>query len=586
MPFDAVFLDAALRELRAQAVCCRIDKVQQPERDTVILHLRGACGGGRLLLTASPNHPRIQMTDLPMENPAQPPMFCMLLRKHLTGARIVSVTQPHLERLADLELECTDEMGEQTRKHLILEIMGRNSNLILTDADGHIIDCLRRVDFALSADRQVLPGLFYRLPPAQEKLDGFAQTEASLSALLAEVPGQKQFDRWLLDSFGGFSPLLCRELTCRVFGDVDVDIGALSEQQRQSAAAALFRELQTLQTGEKTPVLLVKDGRPWDFTCIPIRQYGSFVTQQTAESFSQLLDRFYGEHDRQDSLRQKTQTLRKLLTNLRSRTARKLELQKKELADSQDRETLRRRGDIVTANLYAIRRGQTVLRAVDFYDPDMKQTEIHLDPALSPQQNAAKFYKDYQKAKNAEKILTEQIEKGGVELEYLGSVLDALCRAETERDVTAIRQELLDGGYLRQTDRKKQMKLPPTKPMSFRSSQGFAIYVGRNNRQNDLLTCKQAAKNDLWLHVQKIHGSHVIIETGGRPVPDETVTEAMILAAYYSQARDGQNVPVDYTAVKNVKKPVGSKPGMVIYEHYATGCVTPDAALAEKLKEH
>ena len=585
MPFDAVFLEAALQELRTQAVSCRIDKVQQPERDTVILHLRGASGGGRLLLTASPNHPRIQMTALPAENPAQPPMFCMLLRKHLVGARIVSVTQPKLERLVDLELDCTDEMGEQTRKHLILEIMGRNSNLILTDAGGHIIDCLRRVDFELSASRQVLPGLFYHLPPAQEKLDGFLQTEESLAALLTDVPGQKQFDKWLLDTFGGFSPLLCRELTCRIFGDVDVDVSTLSEEKKQTAAAELFRELQALEHGEKTPVLLIKDGRPWDFTCIPVRQYGCFVEQQTAESFSQLLDRFYGERDRQDSLRQKTQTLRKLLTNLQSRAARKLELQKKELSESQDRETLRRRGDIVTANLYAIRRGQTVLRAVDFYDPEMRETEIRLDPALSPQQNAAKFYKEYQKAKNAEKMLTEQIEKGSVELDYLGSVLDALSRAEAERDIAAIRQELLDGGYLRQTDRKKQMKLPASKPMTFRSSQGFLIRVGRNNQQNDRLTCKESAKNDVWLHVQKIHGSHVIIETGGAPVPDETVTEAMILAACYSQARDGQNVPVDYTAVKNVRKPAGSKPGMVIYDHYATGYVTPDAALAEKLKE-
>ena len=585
MPFDAIYLDAALQELRQQTLSCRIDKVQQPERDTVLLHLRGA-GGGKLLLAASPNHPRIQLTQLSMENPAQPPMFCMLLRKHLTGARLLSITQPKLERLVDLTFDCTDEMGEQTQKHLILEIMGRNSNLILTDADGRIIDCLRRVDFELSASRQILPGLFYRLPPAQEKLNGFEQSEDSLASLLQTVSGQKQFDKWLLDTFGGFSPLLCRELTWQIFGDVDVDIDTLSAPQRQTAACALFEKLQTLESGSKTPVLLVKDGRPWDFTCLPICQYGQFIGQQQEESFSLLLDRFYGERDRQDSLRQKTQTLRKLLTNLSSRTARKLELQKKELADSQDRETLRRRGDIVTANLYTIRRGQTVLRAVDFYDPDMKETEIRLDPALSPQQNAAKLYKEYQKAKNAEKVLTEQIEKGRVELDYIGSVLDTLSRAESERDIASIRQELLDGGYIRRTDRKKQMKLPASKPMVFRSSQGFTIYVGRNNQQNDRLTCKDASKNDIWLHTQKIHGSHVIIETGGQTVPDETVTEAMILAAYYSQARDGQNVPVDYTAVRNVKKPAGSKPGMVIYDHYATGFVTPDALLAQKLKEN
>ena len=585
MPFDALFLTAVRRELEGSLTGCRIDKVQQPQRDTLILSMRGAAGGGRLLLTASPNHPRIHFTTEPAENPAQPPMFCMLLRKHLTGGRLVSMQQPEMERLLDLTFDCTDEMGSPAQKHLILEIMGRSSNLILTSEDGRIIDCLRRVDFEMSEQRQVLPGLYYRLPPTQGKRDPFTVTADELTALLSAQTAPKRFDGWLLDTLGGLSPLVCRELAFRLTGDLDTDLSALSPEEKTVLAAGLHTALAQLQTAPPQPVLLYKDERPWDFTCLPITQYGEFVRQEPFASFSQLLDRFYAARDRADSIRQASQAIRKTVSNLHARTARKLDNQRRELAATHDRERLRRLGDILTANLYAVKRGQTKLRAADFYDPDMKEIEIPLNPAISPQQNAAKFYKDYQKAKTAEKILTEQIAKGEQELLYLASVLDALSRAESARDLQEIRAELVSGGYLRETDRKKRMKLPPSKPMRFISSDGFPILVGRSNRQNDELTTRLAAKTDLWLHVQKIPGSHVIIETNGRTPPDMTVTEAMQLAAYYSQARDGQNVPVDYTPVKFVKKPAGAKPGMVIYTTYQTAVVTPDAALCEQLKE-
>ena len=585
MPFDAFFLTAVRRELEGSLIGCRIDKVQQPQRDTLVLSMRGAAGGGRLLLTASPNHPRIHLTNEPAENPVQPPMFCMLLRKHLTGGRLVSMQQPEMERLLDLTFDCTDEMGSPAQKHLILEIMGRNSNLILTSEDGRIVDCLRRVDFEMSEQRQVLPGLYYHLPPTQGKRDPFAVTEDELASLLSAQTAPKRLDGWLLETLGGFSPLVCRELAFRLTGDLDTDLSALSPEEKATLAAGLHAALMQLRTALPQPVLLYKDDRPWDFTCMPVTQYGEFVRQEPFDSFSQLLDRFYAARDRADSIRQSSQAIRKAVSNLHARTARKLENQRKELAATHDRERLRRLGDILTANLYAVKRGQTKLRAADFYDPDMKEIEIPLNPAISPQQNAAKFYKDYQKAKTAEKILTEQIAKGEQELLYLASVLDALTRAESARDLQEIRAELVSGGYLRETDRKKRMKLPPSRPMRFMSSDGFPIFVGRSNRQNDELTTKLAAKTDVWLHVQKIPGSHVIIETNGRTPPDQTVTEAMQLAAYYSQARGGQNVPVDYTPVKFVKKPAGAKPGMVIYTTYQTAVVTPDAALCERLKE-
>ena len=505
----------------------------------------------------------------------------MLLRKHLVGGKLAAITQPRMERLVDLAFDCTDEMGSPTQKHLILEIMGRNSNLILTDGEGRILDCLRRVDFEMSVERQVLPGLYYHQPPRQDKQEIFGQTPESVFALLQGWHEGQPFDKWLLDTFGGISPLVCREVTVQIFGALD----APHRPADGPLAGALADALDALERRAKIPQLLLREGKPWDFTCIPVTQYGETVGCETEETFSCLLDRFYGTRDQQERIAQKTQALRKNLTNLRNRTARKLENQRMELTKTHDREQLRRLGDIITANLHAISRGQPRLTAVDFYDPEMREITISLDPAISPQQNAAKYYKNYQKAKTAEKVLTEQIAKGETELSYLESVLGELARAESERDIAEIRQELAEGGYIRDTQGKKRMKLPASRPMRFRSTEGFVIWVGRNNRQNDQLTLKQAAKGDLWLHTQKIHGSHVIVETNGQQPSDETVTEAMMLAAYYSQARGGQNVPVDYTPVKFVKKPAGAKPGMVIYDRYQTGMVTPDEALVERLRE-
>ena len=332
------------------------------------------------------------------------------------------------------------------------------------------------------------------------------------------------------------------------------------------------------------PMLLWKDGAPTDFTYRDIQQYGGYLRAEPCESFSALLDRFYTETDHAERMRQRSQTLRKAISNLHERTRRKLELQRQELEATHDREQLRRQGDIVTANLHAITRGQTLLRAEDFYDENLREIEIPLKPNLSPQQNAARFYKDYARAKHAEQVLTQQIAQGEIEEAYLGGVLEELARAENERDLSEIRAELEAGGYVRPADRRKQVKQQPSKPMHFRSSDGFDIFVGRNNRQNDQLSLKTARRDDLWLHVQKFHGTHVIIACAGIQPPDETITEAAELAAYYSEARESQNVPVDVTPVRCLRKPNGAKPGMVVYDRYRTVLVTPDAALPARLR--
>ena len=580
MPLDAIFLTALTAELNETLPGSRIDKIQQPDRETVLLSLRTqGAGNRRLLLSASPNHPRIHYTAEKFEQPAQPPMFCMLLRKHLSGGRILSLTQLPMERAVDLCIESADELGELSRKHIWLELMGRNSNLILTGPDGRILDCLRRVDFEMSEKRQVLPGLFYREPPTQGKLDLRAETPEALQAELERLRTQTAFDGWLMDRYAGISPLIARELVFRLTGSVEADLSAL---EPADLAPRLCDALHGLLTGF-APTLLLRGETPKDFSFRPIAQYEGWMTCRTAAGFSALLDDYYAERDRTQRIKARTQNLTKTLNTLKSRAERKLANQRKELEATYDRERLRQLGDIVTANLHRIDRGQARLTAVDFYDPEMREIEIPLNAAISPQQNAAKLYKDYNKAKHAEKFLTGQIAAGETEVEYLTSVLDALSRAETERDVSDIRTELIEGGYLRSTDRKKQMKTQPARPLEFRSSDGFQILVGRNNRQNDLLTAKMAYKTDLWLHVQKSHGSHVIIACAGAQVPDRTITEAAMLAGWYSEARQGQNVPVDLCPVRQVKKPAGAKPGMVVYENYRTVYITPDPELPGRL---
>jgi predicted ribosome quality control (RQC) complex YloA/Tae2 family protein len=561
----------------------KVDKIYQPSRDEVVFLLRTREGSFRLLLSANPAHPRAHFTTAAVENPASPPMFCMLLRKHLVGGRFTDVFQPPMERVLDFSLQCTDEFGEEVTKHVIIEIMGRNSNLILAGPDGRIIDCVRRVDYEMSAQRQVLPGLYYHLPPQQNKLDPCATSLEEIAALLTKISTPTRPDSFLMDHFSGLPPLICRELVA-TFDDTLEDLSSLSPASRYVLASHLWSEFQRIGNGQRRPYLLLKNGEPWDFTYMPITQYGALVESTPKDSFSQLLDLFYAKKDAAARMKSKSQAIVKTITNLRNRTARKLENQKKELSATADRDALRIQGELITANLYRMERGQTKLEAENYYDPELRTIEIPLNPTLSPQQNAAKYFKDYNKAKNAEIYLTEQIQKGQVELEYLSSILDELSRAETEKDLNEIRSELISGGYLKNTDKKKKMKVQPSKPMEFCSSSGLRIRVGRNNTQNDALTLKSSFKSDLWLHTQKIHGSHVIVSCEGQEPDQDSILEAAKLAAYYSQARESQNVPVDYTIVKHVKKPVGAKPGMVIYDHYNTVYVTPDAELPEKLK--
>ena len=566
MAFDAFFLTAVMDEIREFTADARVDKIHQPSRDTVILQLKCREGRQKLLFALNPTAPRLHLTASNPENPAEPPMFCMLLRKHLLGARLIRTEQIPMERCAMFTFDCIDEMGDHVEKQLIAELMGRTCNLYLVSPEGRIIDCLRRIGLDESAKRAALPGLMYQRPEPITKqnpkeLENFEE--------LLRKSGKDVLSERLMDELGGLSPLVCREAALFAAGAVDARVEDMDVATAAEKLRLFFRE--HLEHG--APYYFCQaDGTPKQFAFCPIRQYGGC---ERAETFGGLLDMFYTVRDRNDAMRQKSQTVRKTVQNLCTRITRKLAIQEKELEATFDRERLRQLGDIVTANIHRITKGQTVISCEDFYDPDMKVVDIPISPILSPQQNAAKFYKDYAKLKTAEKELTRQIALGEQELHYLKSVLEELTRARTDGELEEIKQELQQGGYLRADSGKKKMKRAKSKPMVFTSTDGYPIYVGRNNHQNDELTFKAARKDDIWCHASKVHGSHVIISCSGTTPPDDTITQASQLAAYYAETAGGRNIPVDVTQVRQVKKVPGAKPGMVIYHTYRTVIVNP-----------
>ena len=574
MAFDAFYLTHVLGEIRALGEA-RVDKIHQPSRDTVLIHLKHKEGRAKLLIAANPAAPRLHLTAASPENPAEPPMFCMLLRKHLSGARLVNISQPPMERAATFTFDCIDEMGDAVQKRLVAELMGKTCNLYLLGPDGRILDCLRRIGLDAGAKRTALPGMYYQAPEPVEKANPLDWDYDDYMALLT-WPGADLLADRLMDKLGGLSPLVCREAALFAAGDTDARVQDILDQghsgtidRTADSLNLFFRE----QLYHPTPSYYAQaDGTPKQFAFCPIRQYGNF---QTADSFSGLLDMYYTVRDRKDAMRQKSQAVRKTVSNLCQRLTRKIAIQEKELAATYDRERLRQLGDILMANIHAIQKGQKVARCVDFYDENMAQIDIPLSVELSAQQNAAKYYKDYTRMKNAEQMLTKQISLAEVELSYLQSVLEELNRADSEQALEEIRQELQEGGYVRADSGKKRAKQSKLAPMRFQSTDGYPIYVGRNNRQNDELTFKMARKDDLWLHASKVHGSHVIIACAGVTPPDNTVTQAAQLAAYYAETTGGQNIAVDMTPVKQVKKIPNGKPGMVIYHSYKTVITNP-----------
>jgi len=572
MPLDAITLSALASELSKKLEGAKIDKIQQPERDMVLFSLHGREGKQKLLLAAGTGNARVHLTGASFENPAEPPMFCMLLRKHLTGARILSVIQPAHERVLKLELETHDELDLTGKKTLIAELIGRSANLVLVDGEGRIVDCMRRMDFGGDALRHMLPGMFYREPPSQQKPALLDSTHDERQSMIGAADRSRPVDQWLLDSFAGLSPLVCRELAFRCKGDWSL------------LPALLDAFIESVRAGELRPFLYYDGKRPADFSFMRLTQYGDSLRCEEAESFSDLLDSFYAGRDKIEQQRRRSHELTKTVRTLRDRQQRKLIIQRSELEKSEDRESLRKTAELITANLYRLKKGDGTLVCQDYYQEDCPEIEIRLDPLKTPQQNAAAMFREYNKRKAASEHLTKLIEEGDAQLEYLNSVLELIGAAETEKDLSDLRRELIDTGYLKPAGGRKQDKGKAQAPHRFRSTDGNEILVGRSNLQNDELTTKLGRRTDYWLHTQKIHGSHVLIRCEGEEPSAQCIEEAACIAAYYSQGRDGGKIPVDYTMLKNVRKPSGSLPGKVIYTDYKTLLVQGDEELVKKLR--
>lgn len=585
MALDGAFLRHIKKEIESALTGTKVDKIYQPNHDELFLFMRSKEGTHKLLLSARANSARVHLVDTTPENPKYPPMLCMLLRKRLAGARLVQIRQPGLERVLLLDFDGTNELGDTVRLTLAMEIMGRYSNVIFIDSNGKIIDALKRVDAEMSSERLVLPGLAYQLPPPQNKLCLLDAEPEQIFERIQSLPADMELQKALLRTLQGVSPVVCREIQFQVGRGQDITIHSMTAEQKMDFIAALKKLQKSILDISGQPIMAVGPVKPLDFSFLPIRQYGSAVKEVTKPTFSELLNAFYGDRDRTERMRVKSQDLLRILTTASDRLSRKINNQHAELQHCAKRDEMRICGDLLNANLYRVSKGSSSIQLENFYEPDLPLLTIKLDPALSPSRNAQKYYKAYRKARTAQEVLTIQIAHAEDELSYLDSVFEELSRAEMERDLNEIRSELVEQGYIRRQKGKRQ-KEQLTQPLHFQTSDGFQVQVGRNNRQNDHLTLKQAHKNDVWFHTQKIPGSHVILVTDGREPTETALAEAAGLAAFHSRGKDSAQVPVDYTLVRHVNKPQGAKPGMVIYVNQKTLYVTPDADFVKSREVH
>ncbi len=583
MALDGAFLHLVKKEMEF-LVGSRVDKIHQPSREQIIIGLRYKGGSSRLLISAAADSARIHITSADIDNPISPPMFCMLMRKHLGGARLLGFRQDGFERILFLDFEATNELGDIVSLTLACEIMGKYSNLILINQDGNIIDSIRRVDAGMSRARLVLPGMKYEFPPREKRL---LLTEADDSDILNLLSSYKtgMLSKILLKSFEGISPVIAREWVFYAAKGNDTDISQMDENIKSRLLFAIKQTGKLIKNNQLYySVLRTKDGILKDFSFMKILQYGTMMVSQEMPGACALLDYFYSARDTDSRIRQRANDLFRLLMGLTERISKRTANQKDEFLLCSKKDDFRLMGDLLSANLYKINKGDKSVTLENFYDENCAQIDIKLDQRLTPSQNVQRYYHEYKKLVTAEKKLSEQIEKGENELVYIESVFDSLTRARNDSDIVELRIELAEQGYIRSA----KMKGKPPKeqpPLKFRSSDGFTILVGRNNRQNDKLTLKTAGKNDIWFHTHDIPGSHVILLTDGKEPSDTAVSEASMLAAFHSKAKNSAQVPVDYTRVKYVKKPAGAKPGMVIFTNNTTLYIKPDEQVVNNLKE-
>lgn len=557
MALDGIFLYHLKNEIAQFAIDSRVDKIHQPSKDEIIINLRSRQGSKKLLLSCNADAARIHFTEFPPENPAKPPMFCLLLRKRIEGAWVTDIEQDNLERILKINFSGTDELGDKTNYSLIIEIMGKYSNIIFVGKDGKIIDSMKRVDENKSHIREVLPGVTYVAPPKQDKLNIFTDDIEKIREKIAH--SRKGMYKAVMEAIKGVSPIICREF----------EYGLTLDEFKKQAQ-------------NPTPTVVFTDA-PKDFSFIDIKQYDNLATINHYDTFSQLLDYFYYERVRLMRIKARSADLFKTVTTLQERAVRKAINRTQELEDCKDKETYKLFGDLIAANMYRLEKGVPYYDLENYYDNN-KIVRIPADIMLTPSQNSQKYYKEYRKKQVAESKLNEFINEANDEADYFESVIDSLSRAETDGEITAIKAELASQRYIKKgNDKKKEQK--SLKPMHFKTRDGFDVYVGRNNIMNDKLTMKTAKNYDTWFHVQSAAGSHVICETSGNQISDGAIHDCAVIAAYFSKARESSNVAVDYTLVKNVRKPNGAKPGFVVYDPYKTEFATPTIDEVESLKD-
>ncbi len=582
MALDGAFLYAVKNELQP-LVGGRIEKIHQPSREEAVISIRTRSGSKKLYISANAGSARVHVTEKSVDNPQTPPMFCMLLRKRLGSGKLIAVRQDGLERILFLDFECVNELGDVVTVTLACEIMGRCSNLIVIDHEGRVIDSIKRVDEEMSRERMVLPGMKYTLPPRDDRLNFLTAEPDEIKERLREVQ-PAELSKALIRVFEGISPVLAREWTFFAGRGAELRSDTVDGDQLDRLLFAIKSAKQNLTEGECCfCVASDRDGMLKDFSFVRLNQYGTLMLTKELGLASELLDYFYYERDRAARTKQRANDLFKLLVNLTERTSRRISAQQQELAACAEKDRFKLWGDLISANIYRIQKGDSSAEVENFYEEGCPTVSIELDMRKTPAQNAQRYYSEYKKCVTAEEKLAGQIEKGEEELAYLDSVFDALTRAESENDIIQLRLELVQQGYIRSGGGKaKPPKALP--PIEYRSSDGYTILVGRNNCQNDQLTLKFAEKSDIWLHTQTITGSHVIIVTDGATPPDKTIEEAAIIAAVNSKGRNSTLVPVDYCLARYVKKPSGAKPGKVIFTNYKTAFVKPDTELEQSLR--